>query len=52
VSATKPPPVEPGKDAHINAAAPESADNENTDPDSALEKRKMKSALDDFLTSD
>jgi hypothetical protein len=46
VFATEPPPVEPSKDAHIPPAAPESADNENTDPKSALQRRKMKSALD------
>lgn len=45
-----PPPVEPSKDAHIPPAAPESADTESLDPESAVEKRKMKSALDDFLT--
>ena len=50
VSATDPPPVEPSKDTHIPPPAPEDADNEK-DPESPLEKRKMKSALDDFLTS-
>jgi hypothetical protein len=52
VSATELPPAEPSKDDHIPPPAPQSADNENTDPESPLQKRKMKNALDDFLTPD
>jgi hypothetical protein len=52
VSVTEPPPGEPSKDdAHIPAPAPESAETENIDPKSPLEKRKMKTALDDFLNA-
>jgi hypothetical protein len=49
--ATEPPPVEPSKAARIRSA-PESAENENSDPESPLQKRKMKGALDDFLAPD
>jgi hypothetical protein len=52
VSATEPPPVEPSKEARIPIAAPERTENENLDPDSPFQKRKMKSTLDDFLTPD
>jgi len=52
VSTTEPPPAEPSKDAHIPPPAPESAEHENLDPESPLQKSKMKSALDDFLTTD
>jgi len=50
VSATEPPPAESSKDDHIPPPVPQSADIADTDPESPLQKRKMKSALDDFLT--
>jgi hypothetical protein len=52
VSATEPPPVEPSRDARIPVPAPESIENENLDPQSPLQKRKMKRTLDDFLTAE